>query len=221
MAKRAASPVPAATLTLPPDTVFKVQVVPPDKPPDAWERWRPYVVWAFRAILVISGLMWFFWLQPVEYPAPLTDPGLPELSITLTYPQYVSIGDEGTIDLSVTNVSTRTISGTLVLAFGDAPPVRVRDDSANVLKVENLPPGGKQTLSVHYSLALAPTLGGGYLEFTPRASIDGGGSVDYATQRVDVTFVPLVRTMLVIVLGPAGLAGLFWDQIKKRLFPSQ
>jgi len=221
MAKRATPPATPATLTLPPDTIFKVQVAPPEKKPDAWDRWRPRVLRLLGAVLAVSGLMTFFWLLPIEHPAPLHAAGISQLSVTLTYPRYVSIGDEGTIDLSVTNISTQAVSGTLVLAFGDSPPVRLLEDSSNTLRLENLPPGGQQTLSVRYGLALQPALGGGYLEFIPRATIEGAGNADYTTQRVDIPFVPLLRTVLSLTLGPAAIAGLFWDQIKKRLFPSR
>lgn len=219
MAKRVARPPAPAVLTLPPDATFKVQVLPPEKMPGAWDRWRPYAYYVLGGVLTIAGLMAFFWLVPIEYSPALSHPDAPQLAIALTYPRYIARGDEGTIEMTVTNVSTQAISGTVVLAFGDVPAVRVGEDSSNTMKLDRLVSGGKQSLRVRYSLAQAPTFGSGSLEFTPRATIEGSGSADFApAQRVDIAFVPLLRTILPGMI--LGVLGLFWDPIKKWLFPS-
>jgi hypothetical protein len=165
---------------------------------------------------------WLFLAQP-NYAEPSSEPSQPSApTITLTYPQYISRGDEGVIDATVTNVAAQPLSGTLVLAFGSPPPITTLDDSTNVLLLKNLPPQGNQSLHVRYRIAQPATaFSAGLLSFTPTVTLDTGERTTYQTQSITVTPIPLVRTLLNGVLGLAALYGLLWVQIQKRLFPSK
>ncbi len=201
-----------------PRATLKVQVVEPEKKPDEWDRWRPRVMWALAVVLAAAFLMALIWLVPTTYTGPLTNSTVPELAILLTYPSYVTRGDEGTIDLTVINTSAQIISGTVSLVFGDSPPVQISDGSANTMTLKDLPSGGRQSLRVRYRIAEAPALGSGALIFTPRVTIQGHSPTNFDQQQVDIAFVPLLRTVISGAFGVSALVGLFWDQIKKRLF---
>nr|MBP7689286.1 hypothetical protein [Thermoflexales bacterium] len=220
MTKRPAVAGPQTVVTLPIDTTFKVQLVEAAKPTTRWDQWRPRVMVLFAAVLLVACLLWLAWLRPVIYSGVLKADAIPELSLTLAYPQYVSRGDEGTIDLTATNVASQTITGTVIVDFAPAPQIIQVEDSTNVLKFESLPQGGKQTLHVRYRLAQPMDFGSDTLAFTPRVVLETGISADYGSQTINITFLPLVRTILTGAFGLSALAGLFWDQIKKRLFPS-
>ena len=219
MARKPTPSLAQNVVTLPVDTTFKVQIVEPVKPPTVWDVWRPLVIRVLEGTLFIAGLLWFVWVAPMNYPT-LTEIGAPELSLTMAYPQYVSRGDEGAIDLTVTNVASHTITGTVLIDFGAAPQVIEAKDSTNLLKLENLPRGGKQTLHVRYQLAQPADFGNAALTFTPRAILENGSTAEYAPQTIGVTFLPLVRTILTGAFGLSALAGLLWGQIKQHLFPS-
>jgi hypothetical protein len=188
---------------------------------------RKIDLWTFlrdRPLLVLAVVLLFtmplaFWATFPANPPMIREPDLP-LSITLVYPRHIARDDEGTIDMTVTNVYTSPLSGTVQLVFQEQPPVTVLSETNNVLKLESLPPGGKQTLHLKYVLALSPAIGGGFIEFSPRAEIEGFGQKDYSQkQTVDILAIPRLSSLLVlVVLGTLGLLG---DQLKQRLFPSK
>lgn len=221
MTKRQTAAASQPVVTFPADATFKVQLVEAAKPATKWDQWRPRVIILFAVVLLVACLLWLAWLRPVTYTDPLKADTIPELSLTLAYPQYVSRGDEGTIDLTATNIASQTITGTVIVDFAAAPQIIQVEDSTNVLKFENLPQGGKQTLHVRYRLAQPMGFGSDALTFTPRAVLETGISADYGAQPINITFLPLVRTVLTGAFGLSALAGLFWDQIKKRLFPAE
>ena len=196
MTKRQSAAVPQNVLTLPVDTTFKVQLVEPVKPATSWDRWRPRVMWLFAAVLIVASLLWLAWLMPVNYPPPLQAATIPELSLTLAYPPYLSRGDDGTIDLTVTNIASQTITGTVIVNFAASPQIMQVEDSTNVVKLESLPSGGKQTLHIRYRLAQPMIFGDDALTFTPHTTLEDGRSADYSPQTINITFLPLVRTIL-------------------------
>jgi hypothetical protein len=184
---------------------------------DLWKSLRPYATWLIGAAFLVLLLMAAVWVMPTEYPPTLNHP---LASINLVYPRFHATGDESVIDVTLTNTSTQAITGTLLLDFGASPPVIEVEDSVNVMKIENLPPDGKQTLHFRYRLGFPSNISGGYLEFVPRLEVEGSPSQDYAPQRVDVPPVPWVRTVLVGTLL-VGLVALLGDQLKEHLFPSK
>ncbi len=220
MTKHRTTAAPNPVVTLPADTTFKIQIVKEAKQPTKWDQWRPLVMWLFAAVLIVASLLWLAWLMPVNYPPPLQAAAIPELSLALAYPPYLSRGDEGTIDLTVTNIASQTITGTVIVDFSVSPQIMPVEDSRNLLKLESLPSGGKQSLHVRYRLAQPMAFGDDVLTFTPRAMVENGSSSEYNPQTIHITVLPLVRTILTGTFGLSALAGLFWDQIKKRLFPS-
>ena len=221
MTKHRTTTAPNPVVTLPADTTFKIQIVKEAKQPTKWDQWRPLFVRLFAAVLIVASLLWLAWLMPINYPPPLLSATIPELSLTLAYPPYLSRGDEGTIDLTVTNIASQTITGTVIVDFAVSPQIMPVEDSRNLLKLESLPSGDKQTLHARYRLAQPMVFGDDALTFTPRATLDNGSSADYDPQIINITFLPLVRTILTGTFGLSALAGLFWDQIKKRLFPAE
>jgi hypothetical protein len=220
MAKPASAPPVPNILTLPPNTIFKVEVVPPAKPPDAWDQWRPIVKWLLVAVLIVSGVLYLFWIMPMAYSPVLADDRAPGLLLTVSYPVFLARGDEGAIEVTATNANTQPLTGTVTVIFSGTLPVQFVGDSGNTLKIAALPAGGQQTLHVRYQLAQIAAFGSDSLRFTPHALLENGASVDYAPQNVTITFVPLVKTILTGALGISAITGLLWAQLKQRLFPA-
>jgi hypothetical protein len=220
MSKTASAP---HQLTLPPNTILKVEVVESTKPPTIWDQLRPIAYYAFATVIIVATIVWWYWVKPVAYVEPPVDPTqTAALAVTLVYPQFVSRGDEGVIDVTITNITPQPISGTLVLDFGNPPPITTLDNSTNVLTLKDLPPRGNQSLHLRFSLAQSTTdLSPATLIFTPRVTLDSGEGAAYQAQSINVTPIPMVRTLLNGALGLAALYGLLWAQIQKRLLPSK
>lgn len=215
MAKKAS--VTPALLALP-DELIRVKIVTETPPVDALaERRRAFVRLALFVGVTLLSAIGGLYLIPVTFTQTQSD-----VHLALTYPPRLALGDEGVIDLTVTNLSAQPITGTLVLSFGDEPALHFVEDSSNALALSDLASGARRTAHVRFQLAALPPweLKADRIDFTPRLNLEAQPFVSYTPQSMEISKVPAVRALLTVVFGvDVFLLGLFRDQLKKLLFP--
>jgi len=206
------------TLVLP-DEPIRVQVVPTPKPADdVWQRRGRVILASMLIALVVLAGLWGIYVAPTT-PAVETRDGL---QVALTFPNYLAVGDEGAIDVTVTNLTGGPVTGTLALAFSPLPPVHLLEESEAVIALENFPPSAGRSARVRFQAALTPyPINSGRIDFTPLATLDGQALAAFTTRSTAIAPFPYLRVLTTGAFGVSALAGLFWEQIKKRLFPSQ
>lgn len=207
------------TLKLPNEPI-RVQVVKSEK---REEPRRQFVVNALLAALILTISIWGIYVIPVA-PVPIIHPGADnqQLELALTFPGNLAVGDAGAIDLTVTNLSDSPISGTVTLRFAPSPspPIHLIDDSQVTLRLNGLAAGERQTNHIDFQIALSPwPLFAGQISFTPQLELDGQASVDHTPQQISVWPIPQFRSLFSGGMGTL-LIVLFWDRIKKWLFPA-
>ena len=148
------------------------------------------------------------------------DSNAPNLQITLTYPTNLAIGDVGSIDFTIANLSTQPITGTFIILFKPDPPIHLIDGTTTILRVENLIEGERQSTHIRFQIAILPWfLNSGRIEFVPHAELDGHTRIDYNIQFIGIAPFPYLR---IVVTGAFGIIGvLIWElvqgQVKKSL----
>ena len=134
---------------------------------------------------------------------------------------------KGEIEISATNHYTGALSGTVTLLFDANPGVHTSNEEGTVLRFEDLPGGGQVTGRVQFSWNAVPRLFNvDAVAFQTWVSLDDGRRQMLAVPdppTVAIPKVPYLNTVLGWLRGTvivAGLGGLLWEQVKKRLFPS-
>jgi hypothetical protein len=201
-----------------------VQMVQEEEPPR--QDWLPVLLIVLLLFGMCYGAAWIKWIHPREHiPATACGPEVPELTVHLSYPRYLAAGDAGQIEISVVNHFTQTLTGTVTLLFDQAPGVHIANKEGTVLHFKELPGGGQVTGRVKFSWNTAPKLiNAGSSSFQPWLSLADGRQQKLEIEPPTIAMSPL--SYLGAVLGwlrgtviVAGLGGLFWEQLKKRLFP--
>jgi hypothetical protein len=204
-------------LTLPAEPL-RVQVIPTPKSKREKTHGRQnlFLVLALSlVILIFSGALAILALIP----EPIIDSSIPGISLAITYPRTLAIGDEGEIDLTATNIMAQPITGTIVLNFGPNPPVHLGEDSSNSMKMENFEQNASQTRHIRLQVAQMPwQLTSNQIEFTPTLVLDGQLFLSHTKQSIAVPPIPLLRLILTLLFGAFVFTiGLLREQIKKRL----
>ncbi len=189
--------------------------------------WLPFLILFLVVSTVLYAVAWARWIHPREHPLPVAaGPKTPGLVVQVSYPRYLAVGDAGEIEVSAINRDTQPLSGTLALRFAPRPGVNVASEDGTVLRFKDLPGGGQVTGRVKIAWHIAPEwLNVGVTAFEVWLHPAGGQpyKVDVAPTTMAISPLPYLDTVLAWLRNTvivAGLGGLLWEQIKKRLFPS-
>jgi hypothetical protein len=197
-----------------------------------WQRGTHWAtVHALGLLLILLGLLilmylslWIIFVWPQYYIPPTACAGLP-LSVSLRYPYYVAVGDEGFVEVGLRNTGTQPISGTAVIAFGGDLSVHPVLARTNALSFKALPPGGITADRVRFTLNERPSRLRGTLPFTVQITADQTCNLGLPNDPMRLAPIPGLKTALTAVLSGmvsiTALAGLLWEQIRKRLFPEK
>jgi len=193
----------------------------PPKPPTVPAQLAPVARFALFMVVSLAlgwyALLWGFYIQPRVYQPPI-EIG-PDLSVLLSYPKYIAVGDEGQIDLTAINTSDRPLTATVALVFTGDPAAQALPDSANSASLKELASGGGQTTRLRFQVHQAPRpFHSGVLTFVLRADV-AGQVTDSQPFSIALAPFPYLRRLMSGSLGLAALLGLFWGRAKKWLLP--
>jgi hypothetical protein len=148
-----------------PDKPLEVKLIPADKKDDPKTvRRRLFLELCLGYAILILGGWGAIYLTPavstVLYRANQPEP---DLWLALTFPQYLAIGDERTIEATTTNLSQQPITATITLSFGTGNesnlltmPIHLAEGSSNVFDLGNMRPGQRATKLVKFQIGLPP-----------------------------------------------------------------
>jgi len=223
MAKRPASTAPArpldvrlsapVALSLP--QTLNVKLTQDPKPPlPFWQRRAAVVVGTFA---IIVGALWFYFIFPrTDVPPQAT--AIASLAVGYVAPQYLSVDDPGTVQVTVVNTATVPLTVTVSLIFGPEAPVLAGEKGASAV-VKDLAPGARATQPLTFTVSQRPPPG--WVSFVVRAATPDGAQSD--SPPATVVIVPFVRQLSLLVISGltllAGLGGLVWNFLLKRLLP--
>lgn len=200
-----------------------------------WEglrrQWRQMLSIGLLFLLVAVSLylvrLGMQYVLPVEAPGPVVCRGAPGLTVSLVYPTYLALGDEGFLDVTVHNTATHTVTGTLVVAFTGPVPVRLAAGTDSAIRLEGLAPGASHTQRLRFfrsePVSSASLLGSPGLPV--RFTLSWAGSpVPCADRAWELRPAPVYRLQAVLrwlggllAAGAAGLLKDLWDLLKHRL----
>jgi len=219
-ASATAPPAPApSVLRLEPGATLSVQLLPPPQEPPRPRRWRGWLIGG----LIFVGVLVFFlslFVLPRVYVDPVAVSGIPELSISLTYPTYLAFGDTGVIDVTVINNGSAMITGTMVLTFTDVLPVQAASPKITAVSLPELPGGARLTERMSIAWGRFMWFRAENVPFQVLIETDGQRGTLPASQLIRAAPVPFLRTIFDWLTRSSLLAGLLafvWEQIKPRL----
>jgi hypothetical protein len=198
-----------------------VRLETPAPPPAPPSRWKPIVQAGLVALLLAFAIFAAWYVLPERTAAPVSLVG--GLALGYTAPQYVAVGDEAGVDVSVLNTSAAPVSVTVSLVFADAAlPIASSPGESTSAMIEDLPSGAVATRTLRFVLKDRPRAAS--LRFTLRATLPDGSSQDTAPDSLGVTpLVSRLKSALIWLLGGSGLLALalnfMWDRLSKWLFP--
>jgi len=172
-------------------------------------------------LLIYTGL-WLGFVRPQYYFPPIQCSNAP-VAVSLRYPHYIAVGDEGFVEVGLHNTGSQPISGTAVIAFDGPVTVHPVLAQSNTLPFKNLPPAGITTDRVRFTLNEPFTRLGGTIPVA--VQITGPTTSCYLAlpdSPLHVAPVPFLNSVLqTTILSGAiiPLAGLLWQRLQKRLFP--
>jgi len=124
----------------------------------SWRRflWLPAAV---AVLVVVYAALWLWFVFPRGCPDPVPgDLQIGGLGVGLSYPQYIALGDEGYIDVTITNQSDRVVTGTLTLVSTGSLPVHTVPREDNVVSFVSLPTDGQIAERIHLVINKQPVL---------------------------------------------------------------
>jgi hypothetical protein len=193
------------------------------EPVDA-ARNRADVLFVLACVFLILGLvscvvLWWKFVRPRNYDVVfLTGDSRPGMELNISYPTYVAVGNEGRVDVTLSNDGVRSLTQTIVLVFGGPCTAQPLPTGSNVLKFERVEAGGQHTESMSFAVSEVPeAIHHGSVSFVVRVDSMQSGR----TYRIGLmpfpylnTWLPRVTAALVATLLGA-LGGLFRDNIKQ------
>lgn len=200
-----------------PDATYHIKLIEAQKSAPQFSvrlRWL-MLISIFLAMLFM--ILWGTYVYPQMYPPSIHSA---PVSIMLTFPTYVSIGDEAELDITVTNVSTRTITGTVTVLFEGNAGAIPRPQQLTSVHFEDLAGGTSITQQVGFSIRQPP-------RFFCRDMVNlalqitiGNQSVRLPTQsQIAMTPIPYLNKVISWLSGSAILTtvfSFFWEEIKRR-----
>jgi hypothetical protein len=204
-----------------PPTPLRVELLEAPKPPPPPRKWLRPLVGILVLLVAIYVILARLYVTPQTF-VPLTPAsGIPDLAVTLVYPTYLAFGNAGTIDVTIVNRGPAAITGTVVLAFSGAAPVRTAPSKSTAIGLNGLQSGASQTEQVNISLSRSTWLRIEAMPFQVLVEANGQQGALPGSQVIYTGPVPYLGTPLAwLPAGPVLLAGLLaflWEQLKPRL----
>jgi len=121
-----------------------------------WVELTDWHVIVILAVLVFAVWLWLHYLVPQEHRSKELDPATMPVWIRLAYPEYIAVGDQGYIDVTVGNMATGPISVVVVVDFIDGHIVQMSESETNKVEIKDLAPSGRHTSRIGFILNEAP-----------------------------------------------------------------
>jgi hypothetical protein len=187
------------------------------------------------ALLLVIGVglliatylfLWRKFILPQYHIPPIECSALP-IAVSLRYPHYVAVGDEGFVEVGVRNTGVQPISGTAVIAFGGDLSIHPVPSKTNFLSFTALPPNGIMADQVRFTFNEPLSRRNGTLPFFVQVTADQLCILSLPDSPLRLAPIPGLKTLLRAILSVLSstvgipLIGLLWEQIKKRLFPEK
>ncbi len=194
----------------------------------AWSKTHPLVGWLLVGVVLLMATYLFLWgmfVYPQQHISLAKCSALPVV-VSLHYPDYVSLGDEGFVEVGLRNTGTRPISGTAVIAFGGDLTVHPVASKTNVLTFSALPPNGIMAGRVYFTLNEPLNRQRSVLPVAIQIAAGRPCNLAFPSP-LRLTPIPGLKTLLRSILSFLSvviglpLVGLLWEQIKKQLFPEE
>jgi hypothetical protein len=132
----------------------RVQLMSPQPSLTPTRRYRYLAQFVFFAIFALAGLLLFYYLRPNTTITGIDcTEALPGLRVWMTHPNYLAVGDEGEMQITVANAVTNTeaISGTLLVEFRGPAVVRLRPSASNAFGFTSLAPGEQRSTHLPFA----------------------------------------------------------------------
>jgi len=121
-----------------------------------WAKLTDWHVIVISAVLVFAVWLWLHYLVPQEHRSKELDPATMPVWIRLAYPEYIAVGDQGYIDVTVGNMATGPISVVVVVDFIDGHTIQMSESETNKVEIKDLAPSGRHTSRIGFILNEAP-----------------------------------------------------------------
>ena len=206
---------------------LQVQIMPLQKQaptrPIKLRRWGLWMV-AFL-LFATSGWLWYIYIFPQAAASNLgCGSSIPGLRVSVKYPAYLAIGDEGEIHISIANEVSNVlpITGTVLIEFQEPGSIQLAPGTSNAIRFEKLLPGEWRSVPLRFTINTPAILiadAHQQLDFALRAA---GSTQICETGPWQISVAPLyrLRALLTTLWGSATittLIGLMWTRIQKWL----
>jgi hypothetical protein len=126
-----------------------------------------------------------------------------DLDIVLSFPTLTFVGDETTIDVSVVNRSSTSLTGTVVLKLPETPVVHLTSEGDNWVALAALAPDARATAHLKFVAE-----GDGALTFTPQVRLETQPPANLAAQTLTISPLPRLNSLRSWIIGTfaAGFA---------------
>jgi len=176
---------------------------------------KPRIV--ISSLIAIIIIIWVFYLIPKNGPVTWTISS--GVTASYTYPKYLSVQDQNTINVPIVNSDDTAFDGTITLIFED-PGVMAMPVAGQSLSLDlAVPPHGRKTMQFNFSLAEKPPKG--KIEFYFQISNPNGIPYKSNEESFLVSPIPYLRSTSAWLFGSAGLGALLiavlWERLQKSL----
>jgi len=170
---------------------------------------RP-VKW-LRVVILLTVLFWciclgLIYVYPQKYPERLSLSSTHWLS--LTYPEYIAVGDQGYMRVTISNEADRPLSSKVVIDFRDADHIVCMNcTERNEIEFKDLAPHARQTWRIGFVLNEAPSLQGfksPSIQFVVRVADEHGKWKNASSGQIYIAPLPYLRTVLVSAPSTSG-----------------
>lgn len=194
------------------------------------------ILFIFLSIILLTVIWsWYKMAFPKEQMIVSCGKFIPGLTVSITYPTYMAIGDQGELVVTVKNSQSPTKnvplddSNSIVVYFPDKLGVNFDPKSSNIIKLKDLAPGEIRTQIIKFSLSRKPKIlspQGREVVFGIRVA---GHYQSCEGKTAVITTAPLYMLQTIVIPFAAkfgvgavfvAIIGLIWDKVKAFLNPA-
>ncbi|MGQ0604687.1 MAG: hypothetical protein ACT4QE_23655 [Anaerolineales bacterium] len=177
------------------------QVKEPSPTPLFWQR-GSFVLIVVVLTVVAVALLWFWFIYPRTDVAPQPS-AVAGVAVGYQAPQFLSVDDVATVQVTVLNISGEPLTATVSLVFEPGPPVMAGEKGASA-HVEKLSPGARATVPLTFIVSQRPD--DQPVVFRVRVARPDVAQIS-DSDSIAVTVVPFIRQLGLMVTAGIALVG--------------
>jgi len=181
-----------------------------------------YSLWAsITSLAIVLLILWYLFLFPRNQILVDCDQSVSGLFATLNYPVYIANGDDGKIQITLSNTGNLPVDGTVLVDFQGTAAVQIIDPTNSNSIPFDLNPNERKSTTIRFFINEPMKIISDPSLYVNLNIIAKDNSNPCRPQNIHIATSPIfgLNSLVTFLWGSIGLAiiGLFWERIKEIL----